>query len=407
MRTTMAWGSVGRFDWGVLRHEEHFLYRRMADRDRAVLAVGVRAWVEEPVFVHDGRVADWVFGAVQYEWKEVLFGEKGVDKDHCAWFIPRYVVEWRGGHVFLHAPPDDIASAKAWMERAFGGHDRLHPGQATREWVAGTTRVEYIRRVEHLLARIQRGDIYEVNYCTTRRSHDRAFDPFRAFETLLDRSMAPFAGFHRSGHRFALCASPERFLAFDGRSVIAEPMKGTRPRHGDPEEDRCMAEALALDGKERSENIMALDVMRHDLSRIAASRSVHVLELCAVRTYPRVHQMVSTVAAEIRDGLSPMDVLRAAFPMASMTGAPKRRAVELIEEVESGPRGLFSGCMGFFAPDGTADLNVVIRTVLFDSESGELSLTTGSAITAQCDPASEYEECEVKARAVIDALDHA
>ena len=183
-------------------------------------------------------------------------------------------------------------------------------------------------------------------------------------------------------------------------------MKGTRPRSTDAATDREAAQELANDTKERSENIMALDVMRHDLSRIAASGTVKVTELCAVRSYPRVHQMVSTVEATIRHGLEPMDVLRATFPMASMTGAPKVRAMELINEVEEGPRGLFSGSFGFFAPDGTGDFNVVIRTVLFNASSGRLSLTTGSAITAQCLPEQEYEECQVKARSVIDALRH-
>lgn len=406
MRTTIELGEAGPFNWNVLREEGHFLYRRVGDQDRAVLAIGRHATINGPTFDTAGRVNDWVFGTLRYEWKDVLFDGRGVDRDHCDWFVPRYVVEWKGGSMSIHAFDEDLEQAKTWVRSAFASHtpsvQRIMP-----TWSQKTSRTEYISKVEHLLAHIQRGDIYEVNYCTTRSAKAEDFDPFAAFETLLERSQAPFAAFHRNRSQFALCASPERFLAFDGRQVIGQPMKGTRPRNTDPDLDRRAAEELAADPKERSENIMALDVMRHDLSRIAASRSVVVKELCVVRSYPRVHQMVSTVAAGMRSGLTPVDVLRATFPMASMTGAPKRRAMQLIEEAEAGSRGLFSGSMGFFAPDGTGDFNVVIRTVLFDAARGELSLTTGSAITAQCDPASEYEECQVKARSVMDALSHA
>jgi para-aminobenzoate synthetase component 1 len=147
--------------------------------------------------------------------------------------------------------------------------------------------------------------------------------------------------------------------------------------------------------------------MRNDLSRMASSGSVVVEGLCEVRSYPRVHQMVSTVAARIRPGHTPFDMVRVAFPMASMTGAPKISAMKLIDEAEDQARGLYSGSLGFFAPDGTGDLNVVIRTLLFDRTTGVASLSTGSALTAQCDPEQEWEECEVKARSVLEALSHA
>jgi para-aminobenzoate synthetase component 1 len=270
-----------------------------------------------------------------------------------------------------------------------------------------TDRTSYLAQVDRLMRHIQHGDIYEVNYCVQRTAHWPALDPFTAFQRLLQRSQAPFAAFHRNGERFTLSASPERFLAFDHRRVIGEPMKGTRPRSADPQEDERLRDELAMDAKERSENIMAVDVMRHDLSRIAAPGTVAVKELCGVRSYPRVHQLVSTIAATIAPAFGPMDVLRAAFPMASMTGAPKERAMRLIASAEGEPRGAFSGSLGFFAPDGTGDLNVVIRAIELDRRTGKATLRTGSALTALCDPTSEWEECTVKARSVLDALCHA
>lgn len=407
MRNTIDLGEVPAFNWSFLRGEEHFLYRRIADQDRAVLSIGVKEHVALPVFDATGKSLDWTCGALRYEWKDALFNDVAVEEDQVQWWIPNMVLEWRGKKAFMHVHPKEAEQAREWAEAAFRHQPHEPTTGAPLEWHHHTTTAAYIENVRHLLDHIQRGDIYEVNYCTTRTTNAPDFDPFTAFATLLSRSQAPFAAFYRNGDRFALCASPERYLAFNGRRVIGEPMKGTRPRYADPEMDRHAAAELAADPKERSENIMALDVMRHDLSRIAASRSVRVEELCAVRSYPRVHQLVSTVSAEMRADVSPLDVLRASFPMASMTGAPKIRAMELIQDVESGPRGSFSGSLGFFAPDGTGDFNVVIRTVLFDAKNGSLSLTTGSAVTAQCDAESEYEECQVKARSVIEALHHA
>lgn len=406
MRTTIDLGEAGPFNWSVLEPEAHFLYRRMADQGRAVLGVGAVAFLERPRFDERGHATDWVFGALRYEWKDVLFQGRGTDPEHCCWFTPRLVVEWRNGRVLLHAAPMDAEHARTWAMKAFARGTEPPVAPRSPAWHMLTSRDRYVEQVGRLLGHLQRGDIYEINYCTTRNAVDRGFDPFLAFEHLLDRSQAPFAAFHRSGAIFALCASPERFLAFDGRRVIAQPMKGTRARHTDALQDRMAVEELLSDGKERSENIMALDVMRNDLSRVAERGTVKVEELCTVRSYPRVHQMISTVSARLRDGLDPFDVLRATFPMASMTGAPKRRAMELIELAEMAPRGLFSGSLGFFAPDGTGDLNVVIRTVLYDALTHGLSLTTGSAITALCNPGAEHAECEVKARSVIDALGH-
>lgn len=410
MRTTVPLPHTGPVDWAFLRTEDRFLYRRIADRDRAVLAVGVLKEVPTPEFGPDGRVDDWIFGALRYEWRNVLepsvFGDASDPKaQHCAWFVPRYVVEWNGPAARMHVLPGEEQAAAKWAG-SFFRPARKDPVPIALDWTEHCSREDYVSNVRTLLAHIHRGDIYEVNYCTERTATHETFDPFAAFDRLLRRSAAPFAGSYRNQNEFALCASPERFLAFDQDKVMGQPMKGTRPRSAEPDEDARLALELAADPKERSENIMALDVMRHDLSRIAASRSVKVDELCTVLSLPQVHQMISVVSARMRSGTTPMDAIRAAFPMASMTGAPKVRAMQLIQEAEGVARGLFSGSLGFFAPDGTGDFNVVIRTLLHDAGSGLLSLSTGSAITALCDPEREWEECQLKARSVIDAIAH-
>ena len=410
-RITIPIPNARSINWAFLQRESHFMYRRIADRDRAVLAIGVMENDTAPSFNKTNQVTDWTFGALRYEWKDVL--EPGSNSafpprelPDCSWTIPRFVVEWIKDEVVMHVPAEQQDEARSWAKGFFSGTDVIHDPIPI-VWTEDFTREQYLAKVAKLMEHIQRGDIYEVNFCTARRASIPRFDPFHAFKRLLESSAAPFAAFYRNGDHFALCASPERFLAIDHDKVIGQPMKGTRPRHPDPVEDQRLALELAADEKERSENIMALDVMRNDLSRIAASGSVQVDELCAVISFPRVHQMISTVSATLRSGTTPFDAIAAAFPMASMTGAPKFRAMQLIEEVEGTPRGLFSGSLGFFAPDGTADFNVVIRTLIYDANSGDASIHTGSAITSLCDPEMEWQECQLKARSVIDALAHA
>lgn len=408
MRTCIELGPVPAFNPLGLQGQEVFLYRRLGDQRRGVLGVGVMSHAGEPVFDGEGRVSDWTFGHACYDLKEELHGLRsphsgasGFPVSH--WFVPRWVIEWRGGLGFLHILAGDEVEARAFADRLLSAPRRTSTG-APLVWRGRTSREGYLDRAARLMEHIQRGDIYEVNYCIERTAIDKGFDPFGAFARLLAASDAPFSGFYRMHDRFVLCASPERFLSFQGPRVKGEPMKGTRPRGADEAEDERLRKELATDAKERSENIMAVDVMRNDLSQIAVGDSVKVEELCAVRTYPRVHQLVSTIVAEMGADHTPYDVLRASFPMASMTGAPKYSAMRLIDTVEDQRRGLYSGTLGFFAPDGTADLNVVIRTILFDAAKGDLSLSTGSALTAQCDPQKEWEECEMKARSVIDAL---
>jgi len=395
----------------VLREQEHFLFRRMADQDRALLFIGSTGEGGAPEFGNGSVVNDWSYGHLAYEWKEHTYGlgsRHGLPQDLALsqWHVPRWVIEWRGQEAFLHAHQQDLEDAQVWMAQLANGVHEALLGPVP-EWTCSTSRERYLEQAAMLLRHIHRGDIYEVNYCTERHAQWPELDPFVAFVRLLAGTDAPFAGFYRNGDRFALCASPERFLSFDGDHCKGEPMKGTRRRGPNVEEDVRLRNELVSDAKERSENIMALDVMRNDLSRMAARGSVVVEELCQVRSYPRVHQMVSTVAARIRQGRTPFDMVRVSFPMASMTGAPKINAMKLIDEAEDRARGLYSGSLGFFAPDGTGDLNVVIRTLLFDRNTGLASLSTGSALTAQCDPDLEWEECEVKARSVLDALGHA
>jgi para-aminobenzoate synthetase component 1 len=201
-------------------------------------------------------------------------------------------------------------------------------------------------------------------------------------------------------HQFLLSASPERYLRKDGNKIISQPIKGTAKRLKSKLDDEKIASDLAKDTKERSENVMIVDLVRNDLSKSAIKGSVKVEELCKVYSFKQVHQMISTVVCEIDEKIAPIQVLKDTFPMGSMTGAPKVSAMNIIEKYENTKRGLYSGAVGYFTPNGNFDFNVVIRSILYNQEKKYVSYSVGSAITAKSNPEKEYEECLLKAKAM-------
>lgn len=270
---------------------------------------------------------------------------------------------------------------------------------------ARTDRESYIQHVKELQEHIAQGDIYEVNYCMEFYAESVKLEPFHTFKKLNALTDAPHACYYKFDEFHVLCASPERFLKYKDGKLISEPMKGTIKRGNSDEEDELLMEQLLNDAKERSENVMIVDLVRNDLSKHAKKGSVKVDELFGIQSFKTVHQMVSTVSAEAPDGTAPEDLIQGAFPMGSMTGAPKVRAMQLIEEHEEMQRGIYSGCIGHIDPNGEFDLSVVIRTIQYNEHTGYLSLMVGSAITAASDPEKEYEECLLKAEALMKALE--
>ena len=258
----------------------------------------------------------------------------------------------------------------------------------------------YLHHANALKQHILRGDIYEVNYCMEWYADDVDISPMTLFNALNRIGKTPFSAFLSIDNTYLMSASPERFLQRRGDNLVSQPIKGTAARHEDAVIDKSVAEALKLDAKERSENIMITDLVRNDLSRIAHKGSVEVSEQCAVYPFAQVHQMISTVKARCNSAISSLDVINACFPMGSMTGAPKQRAMELINQYEHGQRGLYSGAVGYFAPNGDFDFNVVIRSLVYDAASKYLSTHVGSALTAAADPSKEYDECQLKVKAI-------
>ena len=262
----------------------------------------------------------------------------------------------------------------------------------------------YIANVELLKKHIKYGNIYEANFCMEFYAEKADISPIRAFLNMVAVNPVPFGVLFKLKNKYAISASPERFLKKQGNKVISQPIKGTAKRSRKHETDSRLAKNLASNAKERAENIMITDLARNDLSRIASRGSVTVAELCKVYTYPLVHQMISTITASVKPGIHFTEVLRNTFPAGSMTGAPKISAMQLIDECESTKRGLYAGSLGYITANGDFDFSVVIRTILYDLASGYLSYMAGSAITDRCTPQAEYEECLLKAKAMHSML---
>jgi para-aminobenzoate synthetase component I len=262
----------------------------------------------------------------------------------------------------------------------------------------------YLDNVNKLLAHIKRGDIYEINYCIEFFCEDVIINPQQVFNKLNELTQAPYAQLVRAGEEYIICASPERFIQKKGDILITQPMKGTARRGADAKDDDAIKNVLQHNLKEQTENVMAVDVARNDLSQVAQKGTVRVTDLFGVQTFKNVHQMVSTVSCKVKEGTDLKDIIKATFPPASMTGAPKLKAVELIKKYELSPRGIYSGALGFVDDKGDFDFCVVIRTLIYNPKLKRISFHVGSAITAQCNPEEEWNECLLKAETLIKAI---
>jgi para-aminobenzoate synthetase component 1 len=315
-------------------------------------------------------------------------------------FVPDKWLRWHAdGRVETYGLTDaDLAAIAASVAPASGGGTRV-PAMQPR-----LPRAEYLQAVEAIREDILDGEIYELNLCQEFFAEDVSLDPISTFERLLATSPTPFAGFYKWQDRYLICASPERFLRRDGSLLRSQPIKGTIRRGTTPGEDEAQRLQLLHDEKERAENLMIVDLVRNDLARVSQPGSVQVPELFGLYPFRHVWQMISTVESQQAPAATLSDVLRATFPMGSMTGAPKMRAMQLIEHYERARRGLYSGSIGYIWPNGDFDFNVVIRSLQYRADTGYLSFQVGSAITYDSVPEREYEECLLKAKALLEVL---
>lgn len=358
-----------------------------------------RAYQEHPSFL---------VGYFGYDLKNQLEALTSRNPDRlgfpAVYFVePEWVIDFEEDAVLIHGDGDTQEIVDA-IFRA-GPPSRADEGNEGNNVHCRVSLSDYIANVRRIQAHILAGDVYELNYCIEFFRENVQLDPLITYQALNERSPMPFSTFLKIGHRYIMGASPERFLKKEGRRLVSQPIKGTIRRGQTPAEDAQLRDQLLRSEKERAENLMIVDLVRNDLARSAQTGSVRVDELFGIYGFQQVFQMISTVSATLRDDVSWAEAIRNAFPMGSMTGAPKIRAMELIDELEVSRRGVYSGTIGFVTPDGDVDFNVVIRTLFYNAQTQYASFSVGSAITYDADPAQEWAECLLKAQAMQEVLE--
>ena len=354
---------------------------------------------------------DWIFGYLTYDLKndvEDLHSNNfdGLQFPDLYFFQPKKLFLIKGNKLtvkYLKMVDDELKEDLKQIRHCEEEHHGNLPNDIKIK--LRIHKDEYFDKLDSMLAHIHRGDIYEANFCQEFYSEDVSINPLETYHHLNNISRPPFATFLKLNDKYLLSASPERYIKKKGRKIISQPIKGTAKRAQKAIEDKALVERLRNDEKERSENIMIVDLVRNDLSKTAKKGSVKVKELCKVYTFDQVHQMISTVVSKIKKDVHPIDVIRTTFPMGSMTGAPKISAMKIIEELEETKRGLYSGAVGYITPKGNFDFNVIIRSILYNETNKYVSYSVGGAITAKSDPLQEYEECLIKAKAMREALE--
>ncbi|OIR12720.1 aminodeoxychorismate synthase component 1 [mine drainage metagenome] len=350
---------------------------------------------------------DWLFGHVSYDFKnkiEPLQSDHfdGVQFPDIFLFQPEVVIK-------LSEKEVEISSVSIAPKKIF---DEIIQEKTTNASASSNInpqpripKEKYLQIIQQLKQHILRGDCYEINFCQEFFAEETMINPLVVYHQLTKISPSPFACFYKLNDKYLLCASPERYIKKTNNNIISQPIKGTFKRDlTNRKQDESLKKQLRENAKERSENVMVVDMVRNDLSKICKEATVVVEELFGVYSFPQVHQMISTISGELQDDIDFADVLHATFPMASMTGAPKRKVMELIEQYEQTKRGIYSGCVGYISPEKDFDFNVVIRSIAYNQSNKYLSYQVGGGITFNSDAEKEYEECLLKAEAIKKVL---
>ncbi len=413
----LQWGQT-LFEHAVFLNSNNYMHDKYGSM-QGVIALGAADQIHannndpfDQLKAFSDTCNDWLFGFFGYELKNRLERLQSKNPDHVDmpdthFFRPVILIFQNGeGWQVGCLPGYGKLSDPDYVFQSICSFAHKKPDKVVLPKVkARVDKNRYLEQLHAIKSHIQLGDIYEMNYCVEFFADQAVVNPISVYDSLNRVSPTPFSSFYRLDDKYLMCASPERFLKKQGQTLISQPIKGTGARGGSPEEDERLKQALYHDVKERSENVMIVDLVRNDLSRTAEKGSVKVEELFGIYTFPQVHQMISTVVSKLEPKHHFVDAIRHAFPMGSMTGAPKIRAMELIDLYEDTRRGLYSGAVGYISPEKNFDFNVVIRSVQYNAKKRYLNYMVGGAITAASVPEKEYEECLLKARAMEHALD--
>lgn len=343
---------------------------------------------------------DWLFGHFSFDLKKETENSLSALPDRIGFpdlyfFVPEIILLIHSSHMEIGMHGN--GHARVWQEIVQAPRMEEKKNVSSTVVQKRMSRDEYIQTILQLHNHIQRGDCYEINYCQEFFIENSDEDPLLLYEALNDISPSPFSAFYKTGDKYLLCASPERYLKRTADLILSQPIKGTAARDPEnPSRDEELKAGLAASEKDRAENVMVVDLVRNDLSKICERDSVRIRELFGIYSFAQVHQMISTIVGKPLPGLHWTDLVKGSFPMGSMTGAPKKRVLELIEQYEKTKRGLFSGSLGYVKPNQDFDFNVVIRSLLYNRENQYLAYFAGSGITINSDPEKEYEECLLK-----------
>jgi para-aminobenzoate synthetase component 1 len=346
----------------------------------------------------------WLFGGLGYDLKNEIEDLKSTNKDYLNFpdlffFAPKHLLILKGNQLKIIS--DDAENIWSEIEQTLVEESNLN---ATCNIKCRVSKADYIQTLNEIKTEISKGNIYETNFCMEFYAKNTVIVPHQIFHQLNKISPTPFANYFKWFDKYIISATPERFLSKRGNKLISQPIKGTAKRSDNQAEDAQIKRDLVNHPKERQENVMIVDMVRNDLTKSAKKGTVAVEELFGIYSFKQVHQMISTVVCELKDEVSNVDALRNTFPMGSMTGAPKIKAMQLMDHYENSQRGIYSGAVGYFSPDNDFDFNVIIRTILYNETEKYLSFHVGSAITYYADAENEYEECLLKVKAILEVL---
>jgi len=347
----------------------------------------------------------WLFGFLSYDLKNEIenLGSDNIDFlnfPELYFFSPKYLIAYKNEKPEVLIGDDSVLmDIENYKIVPYGKNAKINIQPRL-------SKSDYLSKIQALKQHIAKGDVYEINFCQEFFAEQAQINPIETFQLLNQLSPTPFSGYFKIHGHYILSATPERYLAKRGRKLLSQPIKGTAKRSKDPMEDQHIKQALKEDIKEQTENVMIVDLVRNDLTKCAEKGTVKVDELFGIYSFPQVHQMISTISCTIRPEIDFIDAIKETFPMGSMTGAPKVKAMQLIEQYEETKRGVYSGAFGYISPNEDFDFNVVIRSILYHSKTKYLSFQVGGAITFQSDAVLEYEECMLKASAIFKVLQH-
>ena len=360
------------------------------------------------VFLDENK-GNYIFGCLNYNLKNEIEQIHSKNDDLLRFplvhfWVPEYVVKIENGSR-NYLKGNKTSESEELLNDFFKQEKKETFLSDSIHFSARTNKENYLKNVVKIKSLLQQGEIYELNYCQEYFAENiKINNPFELYFKLNTITKAPFSAFLNTENHQVFCGSPERFLQKKGNKLISQPIKGTAARGNSEKEDLANKETLQNKQKERSENIMIVDLVRNDFSKIAQKNSVTVAELCAIYSFETVHQMISTVSSEVKENTSFTDIIRATFPMGSMTGAPKLNAMKYIDELEDFSRGIYAGSIGYIEPNGDFDFNVIIRSLVFNKEDKYLSCAVGGAITILSEPEEEYAECQTKIGKIINAF---